>query len=88
MICKSSFLRDKRLQFVLLFAAVFSLVPILFEKVLPYDMLENLYWGKEWQLGYDKHPPLFAWISYAFFKLCGSVPESLFLLTQLNFFVH
>ena len=84
MICKSSFLRDKRLQFVLLFAAVFSLVPILFEKVLPYDMLENLYWGKEWQLGYDKHPPLFAWISYAFFKLCGSVPESLFLLTQLN----
>ncbi len=84
MIDKNSFLKDKRLQFIILFAVAFSIVPILFEKVLPYDMLENLYWGKEWQLGYDKHPPLFAWISCAFFKLSGSIPDSLFFLTQLN----
>ncbi len=77
-------LKDKRLLFIILFAVAFSIIPILFKKVLPYDMLENLYWGKEWQLGYDKHPPLFAWISYAFFRLCGSIPDSLFFLTQLN----
>ena len=77
-------LKDRRLLFVILFAITFSVIPVLFEKVLPYDMLENLYWGKEWQLGYDKHPPLFAWISYAFFRLCGSIPDSLFFLTQLN----
>lgn len=50
-------------------------------------MIENLYWGKEFQLGYAKHPPLFAWISYAFYKMCFSIPESLYILTQLNLLV-
>jgi 4-amino-4-deoxy-L-arabinose transferase-like glycosyltransferase len=81
---KSLLPNDRRFQFIILFAVAFSIIPILFEKVLPYDMLENLYWGKEWQLGYDKHPPLFGWISYSFFRLCGSIPDSLFFLTQLN----
>jgi 4-amino-4-deoxy-L-arabinose transferase-like glycosyltransferase len=47
-------------------------------------MIENLYWGKELQFGYAKHPPLFAWVSYFFYKLCFSWPESLYFLTQLN----
>lgn len=84
MLERNSLLKDKRLLFIILFAVTFSVIPILLEKVLPYDMLENLYWGKEWQLGYDKHPPLFAWISYAFFRLYRSIPDSLFILTQLN----
>lgn len=84
MLEKNLLLKDNRFWFIVLFAVAFSVIPVLFEKVLPYDMLENLYWGKEWLLGYDKHPPLFGWISYAFFKLCGSIPDSLFVLTQLN----
>jgi 4-amino-4-deoxy-L-arabinose transferase-like glycosyltransferase len=52
--------------------------------ILPYDMIENLYWGKELQPGYSKHPPLFAWISFFFYKLSFSRPESLYVLTQLN----
>jgi 4-amino-4-deoxy-L-arabinose transferase-like glycosyltransferase len=47
-------------------------------------MIENLYWGKELQLGYSKHPPLFAWISFFFYRLSFSYPESLYVLTQLN----
>lgn len=47
-------------------------------------MIENLYWGKELQLGYEKHPPLFAWISYWFFQWCDFIPESMYVLTQLN----
>jgi len=70
--------------FVLIYIAVFALIPILTRNVIPFDMVENLYWGKEWQLGYEKHPPLFAWISQAFFKLSFSIPESLYVLTQLN----
>ncbi|MBO7454622.1 MAG: glycosyltransferase family 39 protein [Alphaproteobacteria bacterium] len=70
--------------FILIYIAVFSLIPILTRNVIPFDMVENLYWGKEWQLGYEKHPPLFAWISQAFFKLSFSIPESLYILTQLN----
>ncbi|MBO6056091.1 MAG: glycosyltransferase family 39 protein [Alphaproteobacteria bacterium] len=70
--------------FILIYITVFSLIPILTRNVIPFDMVENLYWGKEWQLGYEKHPPLFAWISQAFFKLSFSIPESLYVLTQLN----
>ena len=70
--------------FILTYIAVFSLIPILTRNVIPFDMVENLYWGKEWQLGYEKHPPLFAWISEIFFKISFSIPESLYVLTQLN----
>ena len=75
------------------FLLVFALIPTIMRDTLPHDMIENLYWGKEWQLGYDKHPPLFSWISYAFYKICFSVPESMYFLTQINlgvglFFIH
>ncbi len=75
------------------FLLMFALIPTIMRDTLPHDMIENLYWGKEWQLGYDKHPPLFAWISYAFYKICFSVPESMYFLTQINlgvglFFIH
>ena len=70
--------------FIFCYIILFSLIPIFTRNVLPYDMLENLYWGKEWQLGYSKHPPLFAWVSFAFYKICFSIPESLYILTQLN----
>ncbi|MDR2724294.1 MAG: glycosyltransferase family 39 protein [Holosporaceae bacterium] len=63
---------------------MFSLIPVITRNIIPHDMIENLYWGKELQLGYAKHPPLFAWISYFFYKLCFSWPESLYILIQLN----
>ena len=77
-------LSEKFNLFILLYIAIFALIPIVTRNVIPFDMVENLYWGKELQLGYEKHPPLFAWISQAFFKLCFSIPESLYVLTQLN----
>ncbi|MDR2781877.1 MAG: glycosyltransferase family 39 protein [Holosporaceae bacterium] len=66
------------------YLAAFSIIPMLTRNIIPHDMIENLYWGKELQLGYAKHPPLFAWISYFFYKLFGSWSESLYILTQLN----
>ena len=79
--------KDRRFYLILWFGIIFALIPILTRNVIPYDMIENLYWGKEWQCGYAKHPPLFAWISYVFFKVCGSIPESLYVLTQLNLLI-
>jgi len=48
------------------------------------DMVENFAWGQEWQLGYHKHPPLFAWISAAWFEVFPSADWAYFLLSQLN----
>lgn len=71
-------------NFIFLYLIVFALIPIFCRHTLPQDMTENLYWGKEMLLGYPKHPPLFSWIAYGFYKLCFSIPESQYILTELN----
>ena len=48
------------------------------------DMVENFGWGMEWQWGYDKHPPLFSWITAGWFKLFPFSDGSYYLLNQLN----
>lgn len=45
------------LQFVF-----WTFVPFLIRDTLNHDVLEGLAWGFEFQLGYDKHPPLTAWL--------------------------
>ena len=41
---------------------VWTLVPTLVNPNLPLDVIEGLAWGNAWQWGYDKHPPLSAWL--------------------------
>lgn len=48
------------------------------------DMVESYVWGIEWQAGYAKHPPLFAWISAAWFSLMPRADWAYFLLSALN----
>jgi 4-amino-4-deoxy-L-arabinose transferase-like glycosyltransferase len=69
------------LGFVLVLYAV---LPMLLSDSIPHDMSENLYWGRELQWGYYKHPFLFAWTSYGFYRLFGGWPESMYILTQLG----
>ncbi len=49
---------------------------------LRYDMAENYAWGQEMQLGYYKHPPLFAWVSYIWLSIFGTTHFAYFLLSQ------
>lgn len=48
------------------------------------DMLENYAWGMEWQAGYHKHPPLFAWITAAWFSVFPRSDFSYFALAASN----
>lgn len=48
------------------------------------DMVENYAWGIEWQAGYMKHPPLFAWITAAWFLVLPHVDIAYFALSALN----
>jgi 4-amino-4-deoxy-L-arabinose transferase-like glycosyltransferase len=41
---------------------VWWLLPVLLQHNLPLDVIEQLAWGREWQIVYFKHPPLPAWI--------------------------
>jgi 4-amino-4-deoxy-L-arabinose transferase-like glycosyltransferase len=48
------------------------------------DMMEAWAWGKEFQLGYVKHPPAFAWIAGAWFAVMPRAGWSFYLLSALN----
>ena len=45
-----------------LLAAVWTALPTLLYPNLPLDLIEALLYGREWQLGYDKLPPLPWWL--------------------------
>ena len=51
--------------FVALHAAVWTALPALLYPNLPLDLIEALMYGREWQLGYDKLPPLPWWLVQA-----------------------
>lgn len=45
-----------------LHALAWTLAPALARSNAPLDVIEIVYWGREWQAGYFKHPPLPSWI--------------------------
>ena len=52
--------------------AVWTLLPALLYLNLPLDLIEALTYGREWQLGYDKLPPLPWWLVEIMHRLFGA----------------
>lgn len=63
--------------------SVWVLVPLFGYTMLPLDSIEAVAWGKEWQWGYYKHPPLGAWLAQAAVRLTGGWLGAVYLLAQL-----
>ncbi len=61
---------------------VWTLLPILLCPNLQLDLAEDLAFGKEWQLGYWKHPPLPWWAADLVYRLTGNL-DALYLLGPL-----
>ena len=57
--------------FLCLHAAVWTALPALLYPNLPLDLIEALVYGREWQLGYDKLPPLPWWLVQIAYQLVG-----------------
>src|SRR6202023_3264794 len=53
-------------------AAIWTILPFALYPTLPLDIIEALTYGREWQLGYDKLPPLPWWLVEIAFRLCGT----------------
>src|ERR1700751_3345767 len=51
--------------------AVWTLLPALLYPNLPLDLIEALTYGREWQLGYDKLPPLPWWLVEIIYRTVG-----------------
>lgn len=61
---------------------VWTLLPLLTAGNLELDLAEDLALGKEWQLGYWKHPPLPWWLADFVYRLTGQI-ASIYILAPL-----
>jgi 4-amino-4-deoxy-L-arabinose transferase-like glycosyltransferase len=68
--------------FALLHAALWTILPSLLYPNLPLDLIEALTYGREWQLGYDKLPPMPWWL-VEFVRRLGGGDSAYYLLAQL-----
>ncbi len=67
--------------FVVLHLLVWTALPALLYPNLPLDLIEALTYGREWQLGYDKLPPLPWWLVEIVHRLIG-IDAGYYLLAQ------
>ncbi len=77
--------------FVATHLIVWTLVPTLTNNNLPLDTIEALAWGSNLDWGFNKHPPLSAFIVELFYQIFGPMDWAYYLLSQifviLSFFV-
>src|SRR5215813_12548425 len=57
--------------FLALHVVVWTALPTLLYLNLPLDLIEALTYGREWQLGYDKLPPLPWWLVEIVYRTVG-----------------
>ena len=69
--------------FALLHAVLWTALPSAFYPNLPLDLIEALTYGREWQLGYDKLPPLPWWLIEIAYRLVG-VDAVYYLIAQVT----
>ena len=62
---------------------VWTLIPSISNQNLPLDTIEALAWGSNLDWGYNKHPPLSAFIVEFFFSIFGAQDWAYYFLSQL-----
>ena len=62
---------------------LWTVVPWLTYRGAPIDVMENIGWGRAWQLGYHAHPPLQAWLTEIAVTLGGGAIWPAYLLSQI-----
>jgi 4-amino-4-deoxy-L-arabinose transferase-like glycosyltransferase len=69
--------------FAALHTLLWTAVPSILCSNLPWDVIEGIGYGQEWQMGYWKHPPLPWWFDAAVLDVFGPHPWAFFLLGQV-----
>jgi 4-amino-4-deoxy-L-arabinose transferase-like glycosyltransferase len=63
---------------------VWTFVPFFFRGNVPFDTIEGIAWGFQWQLGYDKHPPFAAWLCALATKIFHITGLPVYFLAQIS----
>jgi 4-amino-4-deoxy-L-arabinose transferase-like glycosyltransferase len=81
---------NKYLKYSILFASLHAFFFItfltLFRPIPGVDVAENYFWGVNFEWGYYKHPPLFAWVQEIFGKVFGISVFTSYLTAQTFIF--
>ena len=62
---------------------IWTLVPSISNTNLPLDTIEALAWGSNLDWGYNKHPPVSAWVVKGIFQIFGNQDWVYYFLSQL-----
>ena len=62
---------------------IWTLIPSLTNQNLPLDTIEALAWGSNLDWGFNKHPPLSAFVVEIFYQIFGSQDWAYYLLSQI-----
>ena len=71
------------LTFLFLHLVIWTLVPTLSNVNLPLDTIEHLAWASNLDWGFNKHPPLVAFVLEFFFQIFGSQDWAYYFLSQI-----
>jgi len=69
--------------FITIHLIVWTLIPSLTNQNLPLDTIEALAWGSNLDWGYNKHPPMSAFLVEIFYQIFGAQDWSYYLLSQI-----
>jgi 4-amino-4-deoxy-L-arabinose transferase-like glycosyltransferase len=69
--------------FVIAHLIFWTLVPSLTNHNLPLDTIEALAWGSNLDWGFNKHPPMSAFVPEVFYQIFGSQDWAYYLLSQI-----
>ncbi len=69
--------------FVISHLIIWTLVPTLTNNNLPLDTIEALAWGSNLDWGFNKHPPMSAFLPEVFYQIFGAQDWAYYLLSQI-----
>jgi len=69
--------------FVISHLIIWTLIPSLTNDNLPLDTIEALAWGSNLDWGFNKHPPMSAFVIELFYQIFGSQDWAYYLLSQI-----
>ena len=69
--------------FIAAHLAMWTAIPSLTNNNLPLDTIEALAWGSNLDWGFDKHPPMSAFLVEIFYQIFGSQDWAYYLLSQI-----
>ncbi len=91
MVINKKNLRNLFYCFLTIHLIVWTAVPSLTNNNLPLDTIEALAWGSNLDWGFNKHPPMSAFLAEIFYKIFGAQDWAYYLLSQIcviiSFFV-